>query len=310
MADAFTQVSSLASVGTAAHQRLAYFALRPQLHYDQIADVRPTNQTHPGGTVLFYIYDDLTAAVTPLTENLDPDAVAHSDNTVTVTLVEYGNSQRTTAKARGTALLQIDSDGANIIGFNAGDSVDTLARTELIAGTNVIYGGTATSTVTVAAGDNLVAHDIGEAVAELRSANSMPVDGTYYMAHISPEQALDLRSETGAGGWTEPANYSDVTRRWQGVTGAFNGALVVETPRVFSDTDGAASAEVFRATVVGKQALAKAYSSSESGEHPQIVIGPQVDKLRRFNSIGWKWLGGYKRFREASIQRIETAATT
>ena len=298
-------------MGTAAHQRLAYFALRPQLFYDQIADVRPTNQTHPGATVVFYKYADLAAETTELTETVDPDAVAMSDSTVTVTVREYGNAIRTTAKARGTALLQVDSDAANIIGYNAGLSIDTIARTELIGGTNVIYAGTGNAaTADVAAGDVITAANIRNAVAELRSANAMPIEGTYYALHLSPEQSVDLRSETGAGGWAEPANYSDASRRWAGMVGAFEGCYVMETPRVFSDTDGAASAEVFRATVTGKQALAKAHALGDGyGELPSIVLGPQVDKLRRFNAIGWKALLGYKRFREEAIQRIETTAS-
>lgn len=313
MADAFTQVSSLSGIGTAAHQRLAYFALRPQLHYDQIADVKPTNQTHPGGTVLFYIYADLAEATSALTETVDPDAVALSDSTVTVTLVEYGNAIRTTAKARGTDLLEVDADGANIIGFNAGQSIDTIARTEVNTGTNVLYAGDATSTATVdkATSDWLTAAMFRNAVADLRTANSMPVDGTYYMAHIHPDQSVDLRAETGAGGWAEPANRSlEGIRRWQGMVGTFEGTIVVESPRVEIDADGGVTTtDVYLATVVGRQALAKAFSAKESGEVPQVRFGPQVDKLRRFNSIGWYWLGGYKRFREASIQRMESASS-
>jgi len=39
------------------------------------------------------------------------------------------------------------------------------------------------------------------------------------------------------------------------------------------------------------------------------VIGPVTDKLRRQRPIGWYWLGGYARFREACLRRIESASS-
>lgn len=310
MADAFTQVSSLSGIGTAAHERLAYFALRDELYYDAVADVKPTRQTHPGGTVVFYLYDDLAAATSALTETADPDAVALSDSTVTVTLAEYGNAIRTTAKARGTDLLSVDADGANIIGHNAGLSIDSIARTELVGGSNVIYGGNATATANIDAADTLGASNIREAVANLRAAN-VKTFGGLYNAMIHPDQSVDLREETGAAGWAEPANYSGADRVWNGMVGTFAGARIIEAPRVPITADGGSgTVDAYLATVVGQECLAKAHSITDgNGAMPSIVVGPQVDKLRRFNSIGWFWLGGYKRFREASIQRIETASS-
>jgi hypothetical protein len=34
-----------------------------------------------------------------------------------------------------------------------------------------------------------------------------------------------------------------------------------------------------------------------------------VDSLMRFNPIGWYWLGGYGRFREASLRRVESSSS-
>lgn len=314
MADQFTQVSTLSSVGTAAHEKLAYFALRPELLFDQVATVRPTNQSHAGATVLFYLYGDLAAATSALTETADPDAVAMSDSTVTVTLVEYGNSVRTTAKARGTALLELDADAANVIGYNAGLTLDTLARTELVGGTNVIYADGQTATANLTAGDTLGASEIRQAIADLRAGNSKPWSDGCYMGFIHPDQSFDLREETGAAGWSEAAiNAPDGNGRvWQGVVGKFAGAWIVETPRVPINADaGASNYDTYDAVFVGQEALAKAHAigGGVAGDMPRIVVGPHLDKLRRFNSIGWYWLGGYKRFREASIVRVESISS-
>jgi len=39
------------------------------------------------------------------------------------------------------------------------------------------------------------------------------------------------------------------------------------------------------------------------------VIGPEIDALRRFRTIGWYYFGGFARLREAALFRIESAAT-
>ena len=56
-----------------------------------------------------------------------------------MTLAEYGNAVLTTAKLRGTSYVDIDPIVANVVGYNAGVSIDTIARAALDQGTNVQY---------------------------------------------------------------------------------------------------------------------------------------------------------------------------
>ena len=61
---------------------------------------------------------------------------------------------------------------------------------------------------------------------------------------------------------------------------------------------------------MGAEALAKAYSSAPGfGATPRTVVSPVVDKLRRFASVGWYWLGGYKVFRDEAIVKLDTVTT-
>ena len=109
---AITQASSL-SVDQAAYDRLAYFALRSELLFDQAADVQATNQAMPGSSVIFTIFADLAAATSTLSETADLTPETMSDSQVTVTLAEYGNTVNTTAKLRGTSFLDVDATAAN-----------------------------------------------------------------------------------------------------------------------------------------------------------------------------------------------------
>ena len=142
---AYTQMSSL-SIDQAAYDRLAYFAYRPENYYDAVCTVRATKQAMPGSSVIFTKVSDLAVATTALTETTDVTAVAMADSQVTVTLLEYGNAVITTAKLRGTSFIEVDPLVANVVGYNAGVSIDTIARTVVEAGSRDWCGSVARPT--------------------------------------------------------------------------------------------------------------------------------------------------------------------
>jgi len=310
----YTQMSSLSTDQTA-FDRIAYFALRSELLFDAVADVMPVAQSMPGSAVTFTIFNDIAEATTPLTETSDVSAVAMSDSQVTVTLTEYGNAVSTTAKLRGTSFLDVDAAAANIVGYNAGISIDSIIREVLAAGTNVVYGGggstNPSSRATVEAEDIIKANDIRKVVAQLRKANAVSFGGMY-MGYIHPDVSYDLRRETGVASWRDPHVYSDPANIYMGEIGAFEGVRFIETPRAknFEDAGASSTVDVYCTHIMGRQALAKAHSLTDgNGPFPRVVRGPVTDTLYRFQPIGWYWLGGYGRFREASLRRVESSSS-
>ena len=314
MADAMTTTGTSGWDSTAFDQ-YAYYALRPEIYFDMVADVQPTNQSHAGSAVTFTQVSDLAVASTALNESIDIDAVAMADSPVTVTLVEYGNAVNTTAKLRGTSYIDVMRTAANVVGFNAGISVDTVARDVLKAGTNVRYAGpgTATSRLTVSPGDTLAGNNVRRAVAELRGANVAPAKNGLYVGWMHPDVSYDFRGATGGANWRDPHTYSSPEAIWNGEIGSFEGVAWVETPRapLFADSGSSTTlTDVYRTMIAGRQALAKAYSYVDgNGPYPKVVPGPVVDKLRRFLPMGWYWLGGYGIFRQAALRAIESSSS-
>lgn len=291
---------------------MTYYALRPQLYFDAVADIQPTNQSQAGSAVKFTIMNDLAFATTALNESTDVTPVAVSDSQVTLTLAEYGNAVTTTALARGTSFLDLDPVVANLVGFNAGGSVDTLARDVLKAGTNIAYEGQAVSRATVIPTDTLTAANVRAARAFLLR-NNVPMIGGYYMSFIHPDVSYDLRGQTGAATWNEPHAYSTPENLWTGELGSFSGFRFVETPRapIFADAGSSTTnTDVYRTLFLGRQALAKAYSYVDgNGAYPMTIPGPVTDILRRFVPIGWYWLGAYGIFRQSSLYAYEGASS-
>jgi N4-gp56 family major capsid protein len=321
MADYYANEISTASLSTdqVAFEKLAYFALRPEMYFDQFADVQATNATNPGASIKFTVFADLAAATTPLGEAEDVTPVSMSDSQVTVTLEEYGNATVTTAKLRASSFMPVDPVAAQAVGYNAGLSIDTLARDILQAGTNVIYatGGaqTATTRVSMKVDQTLTIKDIRNAVAKLRSANVPTINGNY-MGFIHPDVQFDLMSATDAAGWRDAYKYTDATPLINGEIGQIDGVRFIASPRAplftnaFNGAGAAGTGDSYGTLIMGRQALAKGISlGGEYGAQPSIVYGTVTDLLKRFRPVGWKHFVGYAVFRQEALRRIESASS-
>lgn len=306
-AGTITGTTEIDELVKAAYDQYVRLALRSIPVMRSVADVRPVQQAMPGSSVVFSIYSDLAVATSTLGEESDVSSVALGDPAqVTVTLYEYGNVVTRSNALAKLSFAAIDEGIANIIAYNSADSIDTVVANVLTGGTNVIYGGaTATSTNTITSAAVIALADIREAVTKLRSANAIPRMGDLYTAFLHPRQSHDLQAESGTGGFQELSKYVESGRGQfaTGVVGVIAGATVVETPRV-PFAANTATVNVYRAVVLGKEALAEATVSDI-----QTVIGPEIDSLRRFRTIGWHYFGGFSRLREAAIQRIETSSS-
>lgn len=226
-----------------AYDRYVEFALRSQPMVRTIADKKPAQQAMPGSTVVFSLYNDLTAATAELGETTDVDAVALPDvSTVSVTLKERGNAAIASRKLQLFSLSDVDPAIADIIAFNMADSIDKLAMEELRAGTNVLYGGTRTSTASLTASDVVDSADIRKAITKLRSGKAVPRQGNLYWVGIHPEVSHDLRAETGNIGWRDIHGGTDSVAAqniFAGSIGTYEGGYFIESDRMYNAKTGA-----------------------------------------------------------------------
>jgi N4-gp56 family major capsid protein len=223
-----------------AYDRLLEFALRAQPLIRDVADKKPVQQSIPGSTVSLQIYKDLDKVTDTLNETPDLDAVAlGTPDIINITLAEYGNAAITTRRLQLFSLADVDPAVANIIAWNMADSIDDVAQTELLTGTNVIRQGSRATTAAVTATDIFDASAARKAVAKLRANKAIYRKGSMYWAGIHPEVSHDLRKETGAGAWRTPHEYQTNDQIWSGEIGSFEGAYYVESPRLYNAVDGA-----------------------------------------------------------------------
>jgi N4-gp56 family major capsid protein len=292
---------------TKAYDLAIYPALRPELIFDQFATVRATNTTHRGGSVRFSFVDDIAEQTTPLLENIDVDSVTLSSKALTVNMREYGTAVTNTALIRGTSMIAMDPLIAERVGYNAGLSIDTLARTALDVTTITYDDGTTGSIGSVGnAAAPLDGDALRNGVAILRSNNVRPLRGGMYVAVISPYQAQHIMSDTTDTGWRWMVGYAGGEGTagnsvFMGEVGTYEGVRIVINNHLTNQGKG---------YLMGAEALAKAYSTAPGfGANPKTVVSPVVDKLRRFASVGWYHLVGYSVFRSEALLHINTQST-
>ena len=282
---AYTDTSAISGLVQTAYDRYVEFALRSQPMIRAVADKKPVQQAMPGNSVVFSLYNDLSAATSTLGETTDPDAVALSNvDTVSVTLAEYGNAALVTRKLQLFSLSDVDPAVADIIAFNMADSLDVVAQNALRQGTNVIYGGTRTSTATITASDTVDSADIRKVVAKLRSNKAVPRSGSLYWVGIHPEVSHDLRAESGSIGWRDTHTHTDASlgNLFAGTIGTYEGAFFVENARMFSAKSGANQSTLATTTVT----VAGTSAGFTFGVASSAVIATRAEVGDKINGTG------------------------
>jgi N4-gp56 family major capsid protein len=265
-----------------AYDRYVEFALRSQPMVRTIADKKPAQQAMPGSTVVFSLYNDLTAATAELGETTDVDAVALPDvSTVSVTLKERGNAAIASRKLQLFSLSDVDPAIADIIAFNMADSIDKLAMEELRGGTNVLFGGTRTSTATVTASDTVDSADLRKAITKLRSGKAVPRQGNLYWVGIHPEVSHDLRAETGSIGWRDIHGGTDSVAAqniYAGSIGTYEGGYFIESDRMYNAKTGAdqTALATTAVTVAGTSAAYTIGVASSSVVASRAEVGDKI----------------------------------
>jgi N4-gp56 family major capsid protein len=209
------------------------------------------------------------------------------------------------------SLADVEPALANIVAFNMNDSLDTVIRSILAGGTQVIReiaGAISTAAITgISATDTIKAKDIRYTVAKMRAANVIPRRGNLFASYIHPEVSHDLRAETGTASWRQPHEYVDPSGIYAGEIGTFEGVAFIESPRLPNSQAGAGSGttqtRVYDTFIMGQQALAEAVA-----EEPHTVIGPVTDKLMRLRPIGWYGVIGWNLYRPEALWRVQTAS--
>ena len=285
------------SLVTKAYDLVAHKVLRRDIVFDAISTVQATRLSHAGAVVQFNVVGDLTddPSTAALLEDYDVIPTPMASWSSNVVLNEYGRVVTQTALFRGTSMIAFDPIAAERVARNASATIERLAYNALVASGGITNSGSAGGAVTDVTVAGKPSDTFRAALQSFKTNNVEPLSNGRYLAVVSPAAENALRKETDAAGWRYwQANSDQIDAIRNGYVGTYEGFDVV-----VSNITGLSS---LGGLFLGKDALAKGVSAAPGfSAMPQIEVSPVVDRLRRFTSVGWYWLGGYARFRAEAV---------
>ena len=281
---------------------------KPALVYDQFGQ-KHNIPKNGGKTIEFRKYSPLPKATTPLTEGVTPAGKALTVSTVTATVKQYGDFVPLTDMLLLTAIDNNLVQALDLLGAQAGATLDTVTREILMGGTSVQYAeGQVTSRATLTAEHKLTVKAVRLAARFLKKQNAPKIDGGY-VAIIHPDIAYDIQDDPD---WKEWNKYTTSDKMFQGEIGKIANVRFVETTeaKIFAKA-GASNQDVYATLVLG----ANAYGTTniEGGGLETIVkqlgSGGTEDPLNQRGTAGWKATKTAVRLVEQFMGRVETGSS-
>ena len=280
---------------------------KPNLVHDQFAQKRniPKNG---GKTIEFRRYSQLPKALDPLVEGVTPDGQNLNVTTVSATVDQYGGYITLSDVLLLTAIDNNLMEAIELLGDQAGRTLDTITREVLCSGTNVIYAGGAQGRTAITTANKLSVDDIKKAVRELKVGLAKKING-YYVAIVHPDCVYDLENDDE---WINASQYAGSTQIFEGEIGKLYGVRFVESTeaKIWAEA-GASDISVYATLVMG----ANAYGTTnvEGGGLQSIVkqlgSGGTADPLNQRATAGWKAIKTAEILYDDYLVRIESAST-
>ena len=205
------------------------------LIHEQFGQKRPI-PANGGKTIEFRKFSRLPKAMKPLTEGVTPDGNKFNVSAVSCTVDQYGDYIEQTDMLELTAVDNTIVEATKELASQAGITLDTVVRNELVAGTNVMYApkvdGSGNETEILSRADitkdcKLRVKDIFKAAAQLKAVNAPKINGSY-VAIVHPYVAYDLMQEAGEQ-WVGIQKYASPESILKGEIGTIGGVRFVES---------------------------------------------------------------------------------
>ena len=299
-------------------------ALPRLLHvrYAQVRDI-PKNMTN---VIKFRKYSSLTAATTALTESVTPVGSSLTITDITATVRQYGDFLSFSDFLQVTTLDPILIESAEILGEQAGDTLDILCRDVVSAGTAVQYSDVASpqtnaARLSVAALDVISVVDLNKAIRDLKLENAKkitemvspnvgyatsPVDACF-IGIVHPNISYTLTTLTG---FTPIEDYASKANVMPGEIGKYKEIRFVETTNAKVFTAGGAGAiDIYATLILGRDAYGVTRIAGESLKNIVKPLGSSgtADPLDQRSTSGWKASFVARILQQLFMIRIESA---
>lgn len=284
-----------------------------------------------GNQIKFRRYSALAAATTPLTEGVTPSGSQLSVTDITATLAQYGDFVTLSDVVDMVNQDPVVTEATEVLGDQAGLTIDQVRRDVLVAGTNVAYANGVANRAAVNV--KLSTTDFDKAIRFLKNQNAKfmkegipPSTGIgtgairkAFIAVIHPDVEFDVESLTG---FKPVSDYPSQMGVMEDEIGAYKNIRFVSSTnaKVFAGA-GAAGTTVYKNNGTNFDVYATLIFAADaygvcplSGEAMKTIVKPvgsagSADPLDQRSSVGWKAMTTTKILNESWMIRLESAAS-
>jgi len=272
----------------------------PAFVHNRFAQVRDIPSNSGTNVIKFRRYGSLTATTTALSEGITPSGSQLSVTDVSATVLQYGDYVTLTDKVLMETYDPILTETSEILGEQAGDSLDQLCRNVQVASASAQYASTATTVATVDSAMKLDRAEVKEAVRTLKNNNAKPVTSMInpstgynttpinraFIGIVHPYSTYDLDDATG---WIPVEKYPNKADVMPDEVGSLAGVRFIESSNAYS-TAGTLVTTVYGTLIFGQNAYAQTRISGEALKNIVKPLGSAgtADPLDQRSTSGWK----------------------
>ena len=291
----------------------------PALVHDKWGQQR-TIPKNNSDSIKFRRWNALATATTALTEGVTPAGKQMSVTDITATLKQYGDFTILTDKVQLVVEDKVVKETTDVLGEQAGETLDEVTRDVLVAGTAVVFANGVANRGLVA--DKISEADVKSAIKTLKNQNAKKFTTTItgsvkvgtspvrsaFVGIVAPNTVETLEDFTKYKGVEEYASQTliDINE-----VGTYKDVRFIETTmaKVFAG-EGAGSVDVYGSLILGKNAYGVV--SLRGMKNIQTIIKPlgsagTADPLNQRSSVGWIAWSVTKILNDNWMVRIESA---
>lgn len=224
-----TTDSGLSSTVVTYYDRKLIKNAKPRLVHQRFGQKRQIPK-NGGKSVNFRKFEIFPAAMTPISEGITPDGRTLDMTSVTADLKQYGDYVAGSDVLDLTAIDQVLDETFELLGDQAGLTLDHVTRDIIHQGSSVQYANSKLMRSQLTSEDVLTSDEIKKAVRTLKRNKAKPFirnGRPYYVAIIDQDSAYDLMCDEQ---WQRVAEYQNAEKIEDGEIGKLFGVVFVETP--------------------------------------------------------------------------------
>lgn len=206
---------------------------KPKLVHNEFGQKRPIPKGS-GKIIEFRKFDVLAKATTPLTEGVAPAGTKMTATAITATVGQYGAYIEHSDMLQMTTIDNVVLEANRLLGQQSGETLDTLTREIINAGTNVQYADSVVAAryllvggdATWANNDYFSIECIRQAALTMRNNKAMGVSGSLYACILHPDAVYCLKKDSE---WVEATKYQHSEKLFSGEVGEYDGVKIIQT---------------------------------------------------------------------------------